>query len=74
MHFSKRDAEGLQAIFFLFLIILEKKQTSRNGVKETLPVTSQYKNPLVTVPGFHSGSKTAFHVCSKPEQLAKARS
>lgn len=65
---------GSGGFFFFFLISLEKKQTCRNGATETLPVTSQYKNSHVTSPGFHSGSKTAFHVCSKPEQLAKARS
>lgn len=73
LHFPERDALSLQ-VFFLFMIILGKKQKCRNGAAETVPVTSPHKNSPVTVTGFHSDSKTAFHVCLKPELLAKARS
>lgn len=65
---------GPAVFFFLLIIILWKKQKHRNGAAETIPVTSLHKNSHVTVTGFHSDPKTAFHVCLKPELLAKARS
>lgn len=71
MQFPERCSE--HAGFFL-MIILGKKQKCRNGAAEKIPVTSPHKNSHVTVTGFHSDSKTTFHVCLKPELLAKARS
>lgn len=74
MHAFPWDAQRLQGFFLLFMIILGKKQKHRNGVAEKIPVTSLHKNSPVTVTSFHSDSKAAFHVCLKPELLAKARS